>query len=185
MSKHENSKKYFWPRFHVLIDLAFLILSVKYFLRKTRERGCIQPKLLTLKSSAIFGNIKGSRNSLSRDSVETWYFHPANIWKEIWNIFLQLLSSAPSGSVINLSRYLHISSITGSSYLLDSYKLCLAITHMWVSHIFFLSLKIDEIVWERSGNISYVCFLPLVSSSNSCNLSQRTQNKFLQDTDHN
>ena len=48
-----------------------------------------------------------------------------------------------------------------------------------------LSLKIDEIVWERSGNISYVCFLPLVSSSNSCNLSQRTQNKFLQDTDHN
>ena len=124
MSKHENSKKYFCPRYHVLIDLAFLILSVKYFQLKTRESAFSQ-KLDTLKSSAIFGNIRGSWNSLSILGMKIDIFI-RKIFEKKYEISLQLLSSVQSGFVIILSRYLHIIAIT-SSYLLDSYKMCLPI----------------------------------------------------------
>ena len=124
MSKHENSKKYFCPRYHVLIDLAFLILSVKYFQLKTRESAFSQ-KLDTLKSSAIFGNIRGSWNSLSILGMKIDNFI-RKIFEKKYEISLQLLSSVQSGFVIILSRYLHIIAIT-SSYLLDSYKMCLSI----------------------------------------------------------
>ena len=119
MSKHENSKKYFCPRYHVLIDLAFLILSVKYFQLKTRESAFSQ-KLDTLKSSAIFGNIKGSWNSLSFRDIDIFI---QKIFEKKCEISLQLLSSVQSEYVINSSSYLHIIATT-SSYLWDSYKLC-------------------------------------------------------------
>ena len=182
MSKHENSKKYFCPRYHVLIDLAFLILSVKYFQLKTRESAFSQ-KLDTLKSSAIFGNIKGSWNSLSRE--ESWYFYPKKIWKEIWN--LSSIAFICPKWICDNSITLSSHHAINTSYLLDSYKLCLPIpTHMrLLSNIFSQS----ENRWDRSKIfLVCVCFLPfsgLLWSPQTCVIYHRTQNKFLQDTDHN
>ena len=173
MSKHEDPKKYFRPRFHVLINLAFLILSAKIF--STRENASIQDPgknyshwnaLRVLETLKDFGIDLG------------WYFHPKSIWNEIFRSPLLWLSSVQSGSVIIPSIH---HDITTPEIIFSS------------SIMYVNALKCTKIICFSLGLIIFlvcVCLQPSSFSARSGSpqswiIYHWTQNKFLQDTDHN